>query len=109
MGNRYRGENMAHVVEYKLDENEEGNNKKEQIMNTTYTDLQKLIHAIGGNDRVTKHGLVATGQKLNGSNGEVLTKVNTFAQNPQKKHRTHRKNLLMGRVILKFLLFGERN
>ena len=84
--------NMAKTVEYKLTENEEGDNKQAQVLTSMYTGVRKIIHELGQNREETKQtnkGIVAMEQKLmrleENIRNEVRTSAITLIQNQTEK------------------------
>ena len=83
---------MAKTVEYKLTENEEGDNKQAQVLTSMYTGVRKIIHELGQNREETKQtnkGIVAMEQKLmrleENIRNEVRTSAITLIQNQTEK------------------------
>ena len=65
---------MAQTVENKLTENEERNVKREQILDTLRSNMQKIIQELGLNrvsEQTADKALVPTGQKSRGQGGYV--------------------------------------
>ena len=102
---------MAQSVDYKLTEKEEINGKKEQVPNSMYTDVLKLIQAPWKNREDTQHGLAAMGRKLNGLEENirvgVLTSVDTLIQNHTDQERKTRHGSTVGHSEPKMPHLGE--
>ena len=77
--------NMAQAVEYKLTENEARNNKQEQVLTSTYADVQKIPPRNRGEPRRKTTRASCIGPEIDGFGrnirNEVLASATTLVQN----------------------------
>ena len=72
---------MAQAVERKLTGNGERNNNQEQVSESTYDELRKIMQVLTPSREEAHNGLVAIGRKLNVSKYNIKTAVLT-TENP---------------------------